>query len=557
MFDYRHAVFYQIWPRSFNDSNHDGIGDLKGAVEKLDYIRSLGADAIWLSPVYASPNSDYGYDISDYYSINPEYGTMDDLKLLIAEARKRNIVLIMDLVANHTSTKHEWFEKALADPESPYRKYYYFRKGGKDYPPNNWISFFGGSAWQKAEDDMWYMTLYTSTQADLDWTNPDVRKEIVNVMKFYLDMGIEGFRMDTINTIDKAENLPSKDPWKKGWQFADELVIDGPRVRQYLCQLKDEALKPYGAFALGEGVLATPESVKQYCGGEDSPVDMMFQFDLISLGYGSLGKYDFRNFYRITDKMIKETTRKWMTAEQKDHTWLGNYISNHDHKRPLDRFADDGKYRIKSAKMLAMYNFTLLGSPFIYQGEEIGMTNPKMKKENWRDYESFSSSKAMTEIMHVPYFFAEKVTNFVTRDNARTPMQWDDSEFAGFSCVTPWIDVNDDFRTWNVKAQEHDPSSILSFYRKLSALRHSEEVLCTGRWKELLEDHPHVLCYLRENESDRIMVLLNLSGRTQRIHFNKNEIWQAEDLLTNDMERQPGEKMTLSPYEAHLFKLIG
>lgn len=554
MFDYKHAVIYQLWPRSFYDSNHDGIGDINGIRAKLPHIRSLHCDAIWLSPVYASPNDDFGYDISDYCSINPEFGTMEDLEALIQEADALGMKIIMDLVVNHTSTSHAWFQKALKNPSSPYRDYYIFRKGTETQAPNNWISFFGGSAWQKAEQDMWYMTLYTKTQADLNWTNPAVIDEIVKITDFWLEKGIAGFRMDTINTIDKIEGLPSKNPEKKGLQFADDYVIDRPNVRPYLQQLRDRSLSRYDSFALGEGVMTTEASVRNLC-GPDGPLDMMFHFDLATLGYGALGKYDFRKGYIITDRMIKKVTRKWQQEQMRDHTWIGNYLSNHDHKRHLDRFGNDRKYRVVSAKMLALYNFTLIGTPLIYQGEEIGMTNPKLKKSDWRDYEAFSSSKEMTNMLHVPAFLAEKITNFVDRDNARTPVQWNSHQYAGFSDHEPWICVNPDYLEWNVESQEKQSDSILNFYRTISRIHHEHECLVTGSWSELLETHPHVLAYLRKGEAETALVVLNLSGFCQKIKLPDACVSNVQSALSNYETRTIEAQMRLKPYEAHLWFL--
>ncbi len=554
MFDYKHAVIYQIWPRSFQDSNHDGIGDLNGIRSRLSHIRSLGASAIWLSPVYASPNTDYGYDISDYYSINPEYGTMEELEALIKEAREAGMEIVMDLVVNHTSTEHRWFREALNDPSSPYRDYYVFRQGSEHTPPNNWISFFGGSAWQKAEGNMWYLTLYTSTQADLNWRNPAVIEEVIRITDFWLNKGIAGFRMDTVNTIDKAEGYPSKNPEKKGLQFADDLVIDGPKVRDYLVELRERSFAKADAFVLGEGVMTGRESVRSLC-GNGGPIDMMFHFDLSTLGDGPLGKYDFRRFYRITPKMIKAVTRKWQTAMMEDGTWIGNYLSNHDHKRHLDRFGNDRRYRTESAKMLAMYSFTLLGTPFIYQGEEIAMTNPKLTRNDWRDYEAFSSSNAMQEILHVPSWIAEQITNFVDRDNARTPMQWNSSRYAGFSDCEPWIRVNPDHTEWNVQNQEADPQSVLNFYRRLSSLHRTHECLCTGRWKEYLAHDPCVLAYSRSSETETSFVLLNLSGRKRTIHLHEAVMIRGNSVLSNYDTRCAEPVMTLKPYEAQLFFL--
>ena len=555
MADCRHSVVYQIWPRSFQDSNGDGIGDINGIRSRLPYLKSLGIDLLWISPLYQSPNDDYGYDISDYYSINPEFGTIDDLKELIREAKLLGIGILMDLVANHTSTRHAWFRQALADPSSPCRGFYFFRHGSAGGPPNNWLSFFGESAWQKAEGDMYYLTTFAATQADLNWANPAVRKEIYKIMIYYMDLGIAGFRMDVINTIDKISGLPSKDPDKEGLQFPGDYIIDRPNVETYLKEMNQEVLTPRHAVSVGEGVLVTPESVRAYTRTDSRELDMMFQFELMTLGYGVLGRYDCRKLYHFTDRDFKAAVRKWQTAMQRDGSYLGNCLSNHDNIRQLDHFGSTKRWRAKSAKAVALFNFCLYGTPFIYQGEEIAMVDPHLTRKDWKDYECFHSSEAMTTILHIPPWIAEPVSSRMTRDNARTPVQWDGSANAGFTkAENPWMIVNPDYPEWNAARQEEDPGSVLNFYRACIRLRRTHEALCTGSWTEVLPEHPHVLAFLRRDEKETLLCMINLSAH--RVSVKLPDCFAAEDLLSNDAPRDLKPRMVFSAWEAHLFRKI-
>lgn len=550
MFDYKHSVIYQIWPRSFFDSSHDGIGDIQGIIRKLPYLKKLGVDAIWICPLYQSPNDDYGYDISDYYSINPEYGTMADLTELIHKAKDAGLQIIMDLVANHTSTKHKWFQEALKDPSSPYRDYYYFREGRNGQPPNNWLSFFGTSAWTKAEGNMYYLNLYAETQADLNWNNPAVRIAIQNIMNFYLDMGVSGFRMDTINTIDKKEGLPDKNPDKEGLQFADDYITDRENVRVWLKEINEKVLQPHDAFALGEGIMVTPEKVIEYTKPSHHELNMMFQFDLITLGYGELGKYDCRRLYHYSHADFKRITRLWQTQMLKNDGYIGNYLSNHDHQRSLNHFGDVHLYRSRSAKMLALYNFALYGTPFIYQGEEIAMVNPHLKESDWKDYECLHSCQAMISILGIPPFIAKILSSLVTRDNSRTPVQWNASANAGFTDAKPWMMVNPDYQKWNVEQQMNDPESVWNFYHRCIEIRRSHEALCTGDFQEILADHPSVLAFYRTDEKEKLLIIINLSKMPASIHL---PAMQGSDILSNCPSVKLKEHMHLKPYEAHLF----
>lgn len=554
MNDFKHSVIYQIWPRSFADSNHDGIGDIQGILRKLDYLQDLGITGIWLSPVYASPNDDYGYDISDYYQIQPEYGTMDDLDELIKECKSRNIDILMDLVANHTSTSHAWFQDALHNPTSPYRDFYFFKEGKNNKEPNNWLSFFGGSSWTKESDNSYYLTSFAPTQADLNWENKRVREEIYQVMEFYLKKGIRGFRMDVINCIDKKPGLPDKNPHKKGYQFPDDYLLNGPKVHTYLKEMHELVLSKYaGCISLAEGCLVTLDDAMQYTNPANKEIDMCFHFDLSMLGYGELGKYDFRKGYRFNATDIKAITRKWQNAMSKQHGYIANFLSNHDNMRHVERFGDIKNYYLQSAKAFALYNFMLKGTPFIYQGEEIGMTNLKLDYEEWKDFEAINSVKAMNSMLHVPLFFAKKIGQYVSRDNARTPVQWSSAPNAGFSTTTPWLRINPNYKTINVEASQKDPDSIYHFYKKLIELRKNSEVFSLGEFTEYNHDHKNIICFKRSLNNESYLILINLTKTTSTITLD--EAFVGQEILHNGYTNTLGQVMKLSPFEAHLYQL--
>lgn len=554
MIDFKHSVIYQIWPRSFKDSNSDGIGDIQGIISKLDYLKDLGINCIWLSPIYASPNDDYGYDISDYYAIAPEYGTMDDFDELLVELKKRDIALLMDLVANHTSTKHEWFSDALNNPTSPYRDYYFFKEGINGNPPNNWLSFFGGSSWTKEKDNSYYLTSFAPTQADLNWKNENVRNEIYKIMEYYLKKGVDGFRMDVINCIDKKEGLPDKNPDKKGYQFPDDYLLNGPLVHEYLKEMNEKVLSKYDALGLAEGCLVTLDDAMKYTNPTTKEIQMTFHFDISMLGYGALGKYDFRKFYHFTTAEFKNVTRKWQNAMIQHNGYVGNFLSNHDNARHIERFGDIKLYYLESAKALALYNFTLYGTPFIYQGEEIGMTNLKLDYSEWKDYEAINSVQAMHDMMHVPMVIAKKIGAHVTRDNARTPVQWTNDTYAGFSSCTPWIKLNPNYIYINAEDGLKDPQSILNFYKNLIQLRKEHEALCTGKFIELNKDHKSILCFKRTLANEELFIIINLTKQASDITLD--ESLTGEELLSNLTPKQLRKVMKLSPYEAHIYKLI-
>lgn len=551
-----HSVVYQIWPRSFNDSNGDGVGDIQGIIQKLDYLNSLGINQIWLSPVFVSPNKDYGYDIQDYYNIQPEFGTMQDMDELILMAKNRGISIIMDLVANHTSDQHPWFQEALRNKDSKYRDFYFFKEGKNNREPNNWISVFGGSAWTKVEneDNMYYLSLFTPQQTDLNWENPEVRKEVQKILRFWLEKGISGFRMDVINIISKKEGLPDKNPQKKGYQFADDYIVSREKSHEYIQEMYEEVLKDYPGLFIGEGMLISPSHAKRYCGANSKELDLMFHFDTVLIGCGPLGKYDFRKLYHWTIKEFKQIFFKWQTLSQKDDYYLGNFLSNHDNGRAVSRFGDDKKYHHESAKALQTLIFTSRGTPFIYQGEEIGMTNMKLDREDWKDFEAINDYEVLQSMMHLPKSLSKLVVQKMTRDQARTPMQWSNEEFAGFSKNQPWMIVNPNYQSINVESQLNDEKSILNYTKVCVELYKRDDCFAFGNIEELFEEHKQLIAYRRFDEKSEYQVFINLSNKYINYQLNEDQL-KSNVVLTNYNECKLSEKMIMRPYEAFVLKV--
>ena len=548
--DFKNKIVYQIWPRSFQDSDHDGIGDLKGILKHLDHLQSLGIDLLWLSPVYCSPNTDYGYDISDYYSIHPEFGTMEDFDELMEQCRKRHIGIIMDLVANHTSDQHTWFKECLKDVNSPYRDCYIFKEGKDGKEPNNWISMFGGSAWTKdpLKENSWYLTTFTPHQCDLNWKNPKVRNEVRNIMKFWLDKGVSGFRMDVINTISKEEGLPSWHPEKKGYQFAREYMTNLPASHDYIREIITDLKKDYDFITIGEGMMADNDACALYAGENRNELDMMIMFDLHLQDCGPLGKYDFRKLYHWTIPGFKSIIFRWQKDSQKRNYWVANYMNNHDQPRSISRFGNDGKYRVESAKAFALMNLTLRGTPLIYQGEEIGMTNCHLEEQEWRDYEAINIFSTLQHMMHLPQFVARKVVQRMTRDHARTPVQWNDSEYGGFSDHQPWIKVNPNYKKINLKQDLLNDNSICRWYQQVIALRKSYPAFNTGNVEPILENHSRILAYRRYDEDNEFIIMINMSSHKAKYDLNIHE-----DILL-DSYKDPKQGI-LMPYESRLIQI--
>jgi oligo-1,6-glucosidase len=507
---WKKSVVYQIYPRSFMDSNGDGIGDIQGIIEKLDYLRLLGADVIWLSPVYDSPNDDNGYDIRNYQAIMKEFGTMADFDQMLTEVHNRGMKLVMDLVVNHTSDEHIWFVESKKSKDNPYRDYYFWRKGKEGQEPNNWGSVFGGSAWQYDETtDEYYLHLFSKKQPDLNWENPKLRKEVYNMMKFWLDKGIDGFRMDVINMISKNPELPDGDK-RKGQLYGDggRYFMNGPRIHEFLQEMNQEVLSKYPVMTVGEMPGAAPEDAVLYTDPERKEVNMIFTFEHMDLDSAPGDKWNLKPFELVE---LKENLAKWQTALH-NKGWNSLYWNNHDQPRIVSRFGDDGPYRVESAKMLAACLHFMQGTPYIYQGEEIGMTNVKFTSlDDYRDIETIN----MYNERRALGYSHEEIMNSIYgkgRDNARTPMQWDSTDNAGFTTGTPWIKVNPRYKEINAKAALEDPSSIFYFYQKLIQFRKEMDIITKGGFELLLKDHSQLFVYERKLYDERLLVVCNFSG---------------------------------------------
>ena len=555
--DPREKIVYQIWPRSFCDGNGDGVGDLGGVIAKLDYLHELGVDLLWLSPVYASPNRDYGYDVSDYYAINPEYGTLAEFDRLVAEAKARGIGILMDFVPNHTSDQHAWFQAALNDPNSSYRNFYYFRPGKNGGAPNNWMSFFGGSAWtQDKKTGEYYLTSFTPGQCDLNWENPAVRQEMYKAMRFWMDRGIAGFRIDVVNAIKKAPGLPDKDPHKRGLQFPAELVTKQEGVHTFIQEMHREVFSHYpDCFTVGEGCLTGIEDVARFTNPENRELMMMFHFDIAMLGCGPLGKFDFRKGYRFTIRDFKRVVNRWQLAMQEKNGWTGNYLSNHDQPRQVSRFGSEKtpELRRASARALALLNLTLRGTPFLYQGEECGMTNCRLAKEEWKDFEAINDYAVLQSMMRLPAPLAEKIIVKMTRDNARTPVQWSGGRNAGFTDGTPWMRVNPNYREINIEEDVLRMDSVVNFYKKAIALHHAHPALTFGTYAPVDEKNKRVLAYLRRGETETLLVAINLSDRQTKVSFPR--LNARECLLYTHSSRTFAQELPLLPFEGLVYKV--
>lgn len=501
---WRERVFYQIYPRSFQDSNGDGIGDLQGIISRLDYLKWLGIGAIWLCPVYDSPNADMGYDIRDYEKIMTEFGTMEDFDRLLAELHKRDIKLIMDLVVNHSSDEHAWFVESRKSKENPYRDYYIWRDGKNGKEPNNWASFFTPSAWSYDEHtNQWYLHLFSEKQPDLNWENPGLREEIYAMINRWLDKGVDGFRMDVISLLAKAPGLP--DGKGEGYVFAPEYFAFQPKLHEYLREMRQRCFDGRDCMCVGETTFVNTQNANSVV-GDGRELDLLFQFDIMDLD-GQDGKW---NVIPFDLAKLKKTVAAW----QKAIDWNTLFWGNHDQPRVVSRFGSTATQalRVQSAKMLAVAMYLLRGTPFLYQGEEIGMTNfPFTDESQLRDIESINLlSQAKAEGREA---WAWNGILHKGRDNARTPMQWEDAPHTGFTTGMPWIAVNPNYHRINVRRAQADPDSILNFYRALLALRQRTPALCEGTLRLLLPEHPQLLVYERACEDAHVVVCCNFSDK--------------------------------------------
>ena len=543
------CVVYQIYPRSFKDSNGDGIGDLKGIIEKLDYLNYLGIDVIWLSPVYKSPNDDNGYDISDYQNIMDEFGTMKDFDELLRECHKRNIKIMMDLVVNHTSDEHSWFMESKKSKDNEYRDYYVWKDGINGQPPNNWGSVFSGPAWQYDEEThMYYLHLFSKKQPDLNWENPKLRNEIYSMMKWWLDKGVDGFRMDVINFISKDQNFPNGENGDFG-----PYAMNGPRIHEFLKEMREVVLKEKDLITVGEMPGVTVEQGNLYTGKDRDELNMVFQFEHMDIGNGEFGKWH-KNSFKLTE--LKRIMTKWQKGLE-NNGWNSLYWNNHDQPRVVSRFGDDKKYWNKSAKMLATCLHMMQGTPYIYQGEEIGMTNVAFEKLS--DYKDIEILNAYEDLVVKKGRSHEEMMQGIYdrgRDNARTPMQWNDSENGGFTLGTPWIKVNPNYKSINVEEEINNEDSILNYYKKLIKIRKDNEIVVYGKYDLLLEESEEIYSYMRTLNNERLLVICSFSKEETTFNLPSEVEYNSKKLLIGNYDvciDEQLENIKLRPYECRVY----
>ncbi|WP_122031949.1 alpha,alpha-phosphotrehalase [Salmonella enterica] len=538
---WQNGVIYQIYPKSFQDTTGSGTGDLRGVTQRLDYLQRLGVDAIWLTPFYISPQVDNGYDVANYTAIDPTYGTLDDFDELVAQAKARGIRIILDMVFNHTSTQHTWFREAL-NKESPYRQFYIWRDGTPDVCPNNWQSKFGGSAWRwHSQSEQYYLHLFAPEQADLNWETPAVRAELKKVCEFWADRGVDGLRLDVVNLIAKDQDFPD-DPTGDGRRF----YTDGPRAHTFLREMNRDVFTPRNLMTVGEMSSTTLENCQQYAALSGDELSMTFNFHHLKVDYPNGEKWTLAKPDYVA---LKALFRHWQQGMH-NVAWNALFWCNHDQPRIVSRFGDEGEYRVPAAKMLAMALHGMQGTPYIYQGEEIGMTNPHFTRiTDYRDVESHNMFAALRAAGRDPDELLAILAS-KSRDNSRTPMQWDNGKNAGFTQGEPWISLCDNYTEVNVAAALRDENSVFYTYQKLIALRKTQPVLIWGDYQDLLPDSPSVWCYRRQWQGQILLVVANLSNQCQEWHppHIKGQ-WQA--LLHNygEVASQPA-AMTLRPFEA-------
>ncbi len=554
---WKESVVYQIYPRSFMDSNGDGIGDIQGIIMKLDYLKELGIDTIWLSPVYESPNDDNGYDISNYQKIMAEFGTMEDWEELLNQVHMREMKLIMDLVVNHTSDEHEWFVQAKSSKDNPYRDYYIWRDPKEDGSvPNNWASNFGGSAWEYNEETKdYYLHLFSKKQPDLNWENEKLREEIYSMMKWWLDKGIDGFRMDVINFISKAEGLPDGET-KPGRNFASgsKHYRNGPKIHEYMKEMNQKILSQYDVMTVGEMPGVTPEQAKDYTGEERNELNMVFQFEHVGLDNGPSGKWDLKPLDLME---LKQSLSRWQYALA-EKGWNSLYFNNHDQPRSLSRFGDDGKYRIESAKMLATLLHMMKGTPYVYQGEELGMTNVKF--ETIDSYKDIETLQAYSELKEQGWSEAKVMESIhqKSRDNARTPMQWNSEDHAGFTTSSPWLAVNPNFTTINAESEMANPDSIFHYYKQLIQLRRQNDLIVYGDFQMILEDDQEIFAYVRTYQNKKLLVICNFYDQEPTFKLPKDIHFMTKQLLLSNYkvdEQASISDINLQPYETRVYLL--
>ena len=556
---WKESVVYQIYPRSFRDSNGDGVGDLRGILQKLDYLKELGVNVVWLSPVYKSPNDDNGYDISDYQAIMTEFGTLADWEELLAEMHKRGIKLVMDLVVNHSSDEHRWFQESRKSKDNPYRDYYIWRPGKDGREPNNWASFFGGSAWQYDEaTDEYFLHIFTKKQPDLNWENPKVRDEVFTMMDWWLQKGIDGFRMDVINLISKVPGLPDVPAVNnERYQFGGQYFANGPRLMEFLTEMKQRVLSKYDILTVGETALVNTRDAIMISNAETGALKMVFQFE--HMGLDSASGEDSRRSIRPWKLLdLKAVMTRWQ-KDLENRAWNSIYLANHDQPRAVSRFGDDRQFRVESAKMLATFTHLLQGTPYVYQGEEIGMTNVAFDSiEEYRDVETLNMYKELVEEKGRDPGEVLKIVHAKGRDNARTPMQWDAGDQAGFTDGVPWIKVNPNYTEINVAQALADPDSIFYYYQKLIQLRKENPVIVYGSYDLILDAHEEIYAFTRTLDEERLLVILNFRGNSPVFHLPENISFTTGELLISNYRTDSASdirQITLQPFEARVYRL--
>lgn len=548
---WKKAVVYQIYPKSFNDTTGNGTGDIQGIIEKLDYLKELGVEVVWLTPIYKSPQRDNGYDISDYYNIQEEYGTMEDFDQLLAEAHKRGIKIIMDIVINHTSTEHEWFKQAKSSKDNPYRDFYIWKDGKDGLPPTNWESKFGGSAWQWDETTcQYYLHLFDVTQADLNWENPKVRQALYEMMHFWLKKGVDGFRLDVINLISKNQQFPEDD--SDGRKF----YTDGPRIHEFLHEMNQEVFSKYDIMTVGEMSSTSIDNCIRYTNPREEELNMTFSFHHLKVDYPNGDKWTKADFDFTA---MKDVLSDWQVEMNKGGGWNALFWCNHDQPRVVSRFGDDQQYHKEAAKMLATTIHMMQGTPYIYQGEEFGMTNPNFDNiEDYRDVESLNTfeikkNEGMSE-QEIIEILKQK-----SRDNSRTPVQWNNTEHAGFTTGTPWIRTAANYKDINAENAMKDSDSIFYHYRELIRLRKEYDVITNGDYELISKNHDSIFAFVRKTENEMLLVINNFYGKdiTYTLPAKiKIEGLTNGVLLSNYEDSTPlANELQLRPYESIVYHL--
>ncbi|SFE91025.1 glycoside hydrolase family 13 protein [Peptostreptococcus sp. D1] len=548
---WKKSVVYQVYPRSFKDTDGDGIGDIKGVTEKLDYLKALGIDVIWLSPVFESPQDDNGYDISDYRKIWSAFGTNEDMYELIEEAHNRDIKIVMDLVANHSSDEHDWFVESRKSKDNPYRDYYFWRD-----EPNNWGSFFSGSAWEYDENtEQYYLHLFTKKQPDLNWENPKVRQEVWDLMKFWMDKGVDGWRLDVISSISKHTDFPDYDE-KHGKYPIGDFHTNGPRLHEYLQEMNREILSKYDCMTVGEAPGSTPENALLFCGKDRNELNMIFTFDHMSLDLvpnSHLGKWEVKDLDLIE---LKDNFNTWQNGLHRKG-WNSLYFENHDQPRIVSRWGNDDKYRVESAKLFATILHMMQGTPYIYQGEEIGMINAKFEIEEYDDVEIRNAYKdlVLDRKMVEKDKFMEAVYR-IGRDNARTPMQWSSDDNAGFTTGKPWLKLNPSYKEINVASALNDENSVFYHYKELIKIRHEDDMVTLADFRLVDRENKSVFAYERRLDDKSILVVANFYE--DDVDFELAGEYRLDEysvLLSNYKEfEKEDNKIKLKPFEAIVLK---